>query len=173
MAWTDAINDIVNRYAGGTGGAASAPANPHEDYRNIAASSSPQVMADALAHTFRSDQTPSFPEMVSSLFRSSNPDQKAGLLSQLLASVGPGALASLPQLKDLCGSLGGQSNVTSAQAAQIPAEQVQLAAAHAQQNSPSIIDRVSSFYAQHPDAVKGLGAAAITIAIQKIARGNR
>jgi hypothetical protein len=47
---------------------------------------------------------------------------------------------------------------------------VEQAAAHAQQNSPSIIDRVSGFYAQHPDAVKGLGAAAITIALQHIAR---
>ena len=41
-------------------------------------------MADALAHAFRSDQTPSFPEMVSSLFRQSNPDQRAGLVDQSL-----------------------------------------------------------------------------------------
>ena len=47
---------------------------------------------------------------------------------------------------------------------------MQQAAAQAERANPSIIDRVSGFYAQHPDAVKGLGAAAITIAIQSIAR---
>ena len=170
MAWTDAICDIFNRYTAAAGGAASAPENPHEDYRNIAQSSSPRVMADALSHTFRSDQTPSFPEMVSSLFGSSNPDQKAGLLSQLLASLGPGALASLPQLKNLLEGSGGSPGITPSQASQITPEQVQQAATHAEQNNPTIIDRVSSFYAQHPDAVKGLGAAAITVAIQQIAR---
>jgi hypothetical protein len=89
MAWMDAISDIFNRYAGAAGGTASAPADPHQDYRNIAESAPPQVMADALAHAFRSDQTPSFPEMVSSLFRQSNPDQRAGLLDQLMGAIGP------------------------------------------------------------------------------------
>jgi hypothetical protein len=36
MAWTDAIGDIFNRYSGAAGGAASAPADPHQDYCNIA-----------------------------------------------------------------------------------------------------------------------------------------
>jgi hypothetical protein len=33
-----------------------------------------------------------------------------------------------------------------------------------------IVDRVSSFCAQHPDAVKGLGAAAITVALELFER---
>jgi ABC-type cobalamin transport system ATPase subunit len=123
-------------------------------------------MADGLAQAFRSDQTPSFPEMVASLFRQSNPDQRAGLLNHLIGSIGPAALASVPGLKEVSG---GQS-VTSQDASQISAEQVQQAAAHAQRQNPSIVDQVSGFYAQHPDVVKALGGAAISIAIQHIVR---
>jgi hypothetical protein len=170
MAWMDEISEIFNRYAGAAGGAVSAPADPHQDYRNIAESAPPQVMADALAHAFRSDQTPSFPEMVSSLFRQSNPDQRAGLLNQVMGAIGPAALANVPGLNELAGSSGGGQSVTSQQASQISAEQVQQAVAHAQRENPSIVDKISGFYAQHPDAVKALGGAAITIAIQHIAR---
>ena len=168
MPWMDAFSDIFNRYSGAAGGAAPAPADPHQDYRDIAEAAPPQVMADALAHAFRSDQTPSFPEMVSSLFRQSNPDQRVGLLNQLLGAIGPAALASVPGLKELGG--GGGQSVTSQQASQISSEQVQQAADHAQCDNPSIVERVSGFYAQHPGVVKALGSAAITIAIQHIAR---
>ena len=168
MAWTDAISDIVSRYTAGAGGTASAPADPHEDYRTIAQSASPRQITDALSDAFRSGQTPSFPDMVSGLFRESNPEQRAGLLGHLLSAIGPGALANIPGLSELAGS--GESGVTPRQASRISEGQVQQAAAQAERANPSIIDRVSGFYAQHPDAVKGLGAAAITIAIQSIAR---
>jgi hypothetical protein len=166
MSWLDEISSIVTRYVGGGSGTASAPADPHEDYRTVAQSAPPQVMADALAHTFRSDQTPSFPEMVSNLFRQSNPDQRAGLLNHLLGAIGPGALASIPGLKDLAG---GQT-VSPQKASQISPDQVQQIATQAQQQNPSIIDQVSGFYAKHPDVVKALGGVALSIAIQHIAR---
>jgi hypothetical protein len=166
----DAVSEIFNRYAGAAGGTASAPADPHQDYRNIAETAPPQVIADALAHAFRSDQTPSFPEMVSSLFRQSNPDQRAGLLNQLIAAIGPAALASVPGLKELAGNPDEGQSVTSEKASQVSAEQVQQAATHAQRENPSIVDQVSGFYAQHPGVVKALGGAAITIAIQHMAR---
>jgi len=170
MAWTDLISDIVNRYSGAAGGTASAPADPHQDYRNVAQSAPRQVMADALAHAFRSDQTPSFPEMVSGLFRASNPDQRAGLLNQLIGEISPAALASIPGLSGLAGSVGGGQSVTAQQASQISAEQVQQAADHAERSNPSIVDQVSGFYAQHPGVVKALGAAAITIALRHVAQ---
>ena len=160
MGWMDAINEICARYAGSAAGAASAPADPHQDYRNIAQAAPPEVLADALSHTFRSDQTPSFPDMVSNLFRESNSGQRSGLLRELIQAISPAALQQNPELKDLAGTSSGEVSV----------EQVKQAAAQAQQENPTIIDRVSKYYAQHPDVVKGLGAAAITIAIQSIAR---
>jgi hypothetical protein len=169
-AWTDAISDIFSRHGGSAAGTAAASADPHADYQAIAAAAPAQAMADALATAFRSDQTPSFPEMVSSLFRQSNPDQKAGLLSQLMGAVSPAVLAGVPELKDLAGSSAGGQGVTPQRASQISAEQVQRAAADAQRDNPSIVDQVSGFYARHPDVVKALGGAAISIAIQSMAR---
>jgi hypothetical protein len=170
MAWFDSIADIVTRYTSGGGGTASAPADPHSDYCNIANSAPSQVLADALAHTFRSDQTPSFPEMASTLFRQSNPNQQAGLLNQLMGAIGPAALASIPGLGALANRLGSGQSINPEMATQVSAEQVQQIAHHAERNNPSIVDQVSGFYAQHPDVVKALGGAAITIAIQHIAQ---
>jgi hypothetical protein len=169
MSWLDSVSEIVSRYASGGGGAASAPANPHQDYISIANSAPKSVLADALAHTFRSDQTPSFPDMVSSMFRQSNPNQQAGILNQLLSALGPGALTSVPSLQGLASRLGGGQSVTPQAASQISAEQVQQLAQQAERTNPSIVDQVSNFYAQHPDVVKALGGAAIAIAIQRIA----
>ena len=170
MGWMDAIGDIVNRYAGAAGGTASAPEDLHEDFMNVAKAAPPQVTADALAHAFRADQTPSFPEMVASLFQGSNPDQRAGLLNHLFGSAGASALASIPGLSNLAGSLGQSKTITPEQASQISPEQVQQAAEHAQQTNPSIVDQVSSFYAAHPTAVKALGTAAVTLVLQHITR---
>ncbi len=170
MAWKDIITDICNRYSGAAGGTASAPADPHEDYKSVAQAAPSNVMADGLAQAFRSDQTPSFPEMVASLFRESNPDQRAGLLNRLIGAISPGVLASLPELNRLTSGPGQGQSVTPQQANQVSPEQVQQAAAHAQNQDPSIIDQVSGFYAQHPHVVKALGGAALTIALQHIAR---
>jgi hypothetical protein len=170
MAWMDAISEIVNRYSGASGGTAAAPADPHQDFCNVAEAAPSQVISDALAHAFRSDQTPDFPKMVSSLFQESNPDQRAGLLNQLIAAIPPATLASIPGLSALAGSVSGGEGITPQQASQVSAEQVEKAAARAQSSNPSIIDRVSGFYAQHPHVVRALGGAVITIALQHISR---
>jgi hypothetical protein len=102
--------------------------------------------------------------MLGSLFNHSNPDQRAGILNQLLGSVGPGALGGLSSL------LGGGNSVTPDQAAQVPPQAVQQLAEHAQQKNPSIVDLASSFYAQHPGLVKTLGAGALALVMSHMSR---
>jgi hypothetical protein len=41
-------------------------------------------------------------------------------------------------------------------------------AAQAERRNPSVVDEVSGFYAQHPQAVKALGGLALTVALQHI-----
>lgn len=170
MPWIDEIQEIVGRYTGGAGGAASAPADAHDDFMNVAKTAPQQVTADALAHAFRSDQTPSFAEMVATLFQGSNPDQRAGLLNQLISSVGPSALACVPGLSALASGLERDQPITAEQTNEVSAEQVQQAAEHAHQTNNTIVDQVSNFYAAHPTAVKALGTAAVTLMMQHIAR---
>jgi len=167
MDWTNLINDVVQRYSGQGGGAAAAPANPHQDFQQVALAAPPNVVAGGIAQAFRSEQTPAFPEMLANLFRQSGPNQQAGLLTRLLGSLGPGALAGLPGLTGLSSLLQGGS-VTPQQATQVSPEQVQQIAAHAERQNPSIVDEISNFYAQHPDVMKAAGGLALTIALQHI-----
>lgn len=168
MGWADTIKELMGGGAGA--GTAQAPAvpNPEETFQQAAQQAPPHVVGAGLAEAFRSNQTASFPEMVSTLFSNSNPEQRAGLLSRLMGAAGPAALSSGP----LAGLLGGNTSgqVTPQQASQVPPEAVQQLAQHAQNQNPSIMDEVGSFYSQHPQVVKALGGLALSIAIQHMVR---
>jgi len=168
MSWLDALSGLAERYGGAGAGASAAPADPDLDYHNASQHAPPEVVADGLSQAFRSDRTPAFPEMVSNLFSHSDPTQRAGLLNRLLSGIGPGALAGLPG--GLAGLLGGRGEVTAREASQISPQQVQEIAAHAEKQDPSVVDQISSFYAQHPQVVKALGGLALTIALQHMIR---
>ncbi len=133
-------------------------------------------VAGGLAEAFRSDGTPPFGQMLATLFRNSNGQQRAGILNQLLGSVGPGLLASIGPggggLGSLAGLLGGggQPNVTPEQANQVPPETVQQLAEHAEKQNPSIVDEASRFYAQHPAVVQALGAGALALVMSHLSR---
>ena len=130
-------------------------------------------MGNGVAAAFRSDQTPPFADMVGRLFGQSNGQQQAGVLNQLLGSLNPAMLSGLGggALGRLLGSAGGTapSAVTPAQASQLTPEQVQEIAAHAEKQDPGIVDRLGSFYGQHPDLVKGLGGMALAVILGKMA----
>ena len=48
--------------------------------------------------------------------------------------------------------------------------QVRDIAKRAEQHNPGVIERVSSFYARHPELVRNLGRAALGIALRNMAR---
>ncbi len=139
----------------------------HQEARNAIASASPAALAQGLSAAFRSDRTPPFGEMVSHLFGQSSGDQKAGLLNHLL-SITPGGLA-----QDVLGVFGGKRQLTPEEAQQVPPEKVQQLAAKAHDQDPSVVDRVSEFYSQHPNLVKTLGVGALTYAVSHMVHGMR
>ena len=128
----------------------------------------PDLLGRGLAEAFRSDQTPPFGQMVGQLFGQSNSNQQAGVLNQLLASIAPMALSGLAggALSKMLQS--GTTQLSPAQAASLSKDQVQQIAAHAQQQSPGIVDQVGRFYADHPTLVKTVGGAALAIAMSKM-----
>jgi hypothetical protein len=71
----------------------------------------------------------------------------------------------------LGGATGGQPQITPEQASQLSPEQVQEIAQKAEQENPGVVERMGDFYAQHPNVVKGLGAAALAIALGHMAQG--
>jgi hypothetical protein len=124
-----------------------------------------------VTQALRSDQTPPFPQMVGQLFGQSNPDQRAGMLNQILASVGPSLLSG--GAGGILGSLlgGGRNQVTPEQANQLSPDQVTQIAAQAEQHNPGVVDQMGNFYSEHPTLVKALGGAALAIALGHMAQG--
>ena len=72
-------------------------------------------------------------------------------------------------MRELAGAAG-LSELKTNNANEVSAEQVQQIAAHAEKQDLSVIDRVSSFYAQHPEVVKAVGGLALGIALQHMVK---
>jgi hypothetical protein len=164
------LMDILRQYDNAQPGRSAPDAARH--FEQVAQEAPHAAVSQGLAEAFRADQTPPFGEMVAHLFGNSDPQQRAGVLNQLLGALGPGMLGAGAggALGDLMRRLGGGSTVTADQAAGVTPEQVQEVAHRAEQQQPGIIDKVSDFYAQHPDLVKTLGSAALAIALAKMAQ---
>ena len=143
-------------------------ANAETHFDEVAREAPRDQIADGLAATMRSNDTPPFAEMVSKMFGQSTPGQQAGLLNQILAALGPVAATALAG-----GALGkilpaGQSQVTPEQAAKLSPEQVSAIAGEAEQTQPGVVDQVSQFYAEHSSLIKVLGGAALAVALAKM-----
>lgn len=152
-------------------GANANPAQAEKDFDQVAQVAPQNQLSQGLRQAFRSEQTPPFSQMAAQLFGNSDPTQRAGMLNQILASVGPGVLASLGGM--FGGANAAPAQVTPEQASQITPEQVRQIAEQAEQHNPGIIDRMGDFYAQHPALIKGLGGAALAIALGHMAQGMK
>jgi hypothetical protein len=170
------ILDILQQYSD----PARAPTDRAEEhFDQVARQSSPQDLGNGVAAAFRSDATPPFGQMIGNLFGRSDPQQRAGILNQIIQSVGAGGLSSIAGgvLGRVLGGGAGSGNsaptITPEQASQISPADASAIAEHAEKRDPTIMDRAGEFYAQHPDLVKGLGAAALAIALGRMHSGQR
>jgi hypothetical protein len=165
------LGNILQQYLGGQNNANAGRAI--DDFDQVAQNASRPAMAQGVTEALRSDQTPPFPQMVSQLFDKSDATQRAGMLNQLISGIGPGLLSSIAG-----GALGGlfrgneaPAAVTPEQAATMSPEQVREIAEKAEQENPSIVDRMGDFYAEHPQLVKTIGGAALAILLGRVAQG--
>jgi hypothetical protein len=163
------LGNMLQQYLGG--GANANQAQAADDFDRVSQNVPREDLARGVTQALRSDQTPPFPQMVGTLFGNGNPDQRAGMLNQLLSSVGPALLSG--GAGGILGNLlgGGQNRVTPEQASQLSPDQVSQIAAQAEQHNPGIVDRMGDFYAEHPTLVKSLGGAALAIALGHMAQG--
>ncbi len=176
------LGSLLNQYLGGGAGGGT-PHQANDDFDRVASNAPPDVLARGVTGALRSDQTPPFPQMVSQMFGQSNPNQRAGMLNQLLATLGPAVLSQLASRAGGQGGLGGlgsifgggraPTQVTPEQASQVSPEEVRELAEKAEQENPSIVDRMGDFYAQNPTLVKAIGGAALAIALGHMAQNMR
>lgn len=149
---------------------ANPPKNVQQDYQQAAGTVPSSHLADAVSAAFRSGETPPFAQMITSLFTNSNPDQRAGILNQLLSAIGPSGAAA-GALGSLGGLLrGGNNKVSAEQANQVSPEAVQQLAEHAERQNPSIIDQAGRFYSQHPKLVQALGAGSLALIMSHLSK---
>jgi hypothetical protein len=177
MDWLNSIGGILQQYTGAS--AESAPGNVEEHFDQVAQAAPQSALAEGLAAAFRSNETPAFGQMVGTLFNNARGQQRASVLNALLAAAGPTILSQVMSrggggLSGLSGLLSsGQETITPEQADQVSPEAVQHIASEAEQADPSIIDRLSGFYSEHPTLIKTLGTAALTIALAKVAQSQQ
>ena len=173
------LMDVLGRYAQSPSGAAP---QAHADFEQVAREAPRDMLGNGLADAFRSEATPPFEQMVGQLFGNSDPHQRAGLLNEVLGSLGRSAAGGGLGGGGLGGALSGGvlggllrhaaagRQITPQDAQDVPTSEVEDAAREAARANPSIIDRVSQFYAQHPQLVQGLGQAALAVAMSSMAR---
>jgi hypothetical protein len=170
MTLIDQLSNVLKQYSGGSN---QDSANVGEHFDQVAQAVPQGAIAEGLSSAFRSDQTPAFGSLIGNLFGQSNGEQKAGVLNNLLGALGPGALSQIAGGGALASLLGGAKEITPEQAQNISPEVVQQLATHAEKTDPSIVDRASVFYAQHPTLVKTLGGAAMSIVLAKVAQRQK
>ena len=156
---------------------------PHvlDDFDQVASSVSPDDLAPGLEDAFNDDDTPPFEQMVGQLYERSDDDTRAGLLNEIINSLGGGqALATGAAgglfggiLGDLIRRRQGREAISARDMHNVPASEVERAAAQVRRSNPSIVETVSRFYARHPRLVQGLGQAAISILMSGMARRRR
>jgi hypothetical protein len=171
MTLLDSLKDVLKQYSNTS---TQNNANAADHFDQVSQAAPQNLIAEGLAAVFHSDQTPAFGNLVGNLFSQSSGEQKAGMLNQLLASVGPSALSQLAGGGALAGLFAGASKeITPDQAEKVSPELVQQMAVHAEKSDPSIVDKASAFYAQHPTLIKTLGGAALSIALAKVAERQK
>jgi hypothetical protein len=154
------LMDMLTQAVSGSGGA--------QQFGQITQNAPSDVLAKGLSAAFASDQTPAIGNMVGQLFGQSNGAQQAGMLNQLIGTLGPGVMAGLAG-----GVLGnvmspGQTQITPEQASQLTPQQVQDVVNHANEVHPGVADQLGQFYAQHRGLINTLGGIAATVAMMKM-----
>jgi DNA uptake protein ComE-like DNA-binding protein len=164
MGLLDEMRGMLAQYAAGAAPAGDAQAH----FQQMAGAVDQQTLAHGIATAIQSDQTPPFAQLASQLFASGSGDQKMAMLSTLLSAISPEQRAQLGSLIPGLGSA--VASPTSVDPSAVSPEAVQTLAQHVEQHNPSIVERMSQLYAEHPMLVSTLGSAVMTLAMRTIAQ---
>ncbi|HUP96944.1 MAG TPA: hypothetical protein VM073_03330 [Usitatibacter sp.] len=141
------LMDVLGRYAQQSH---QPPPDVLDDFDRVAQEAEPDALSEGLEDAFNAEVTPPFEQMVGQLYGRSDSHQRAGLLREILGS-----------------------RFSPDEAQHMPVNEVEAAAADAARQNPSIIQRVSRFYAEHPQLVQTLGQVALSVAMSGMARRRR
>jgi hypothetical protein len=162
---------------------------PDQHFDQVVAHAPANELGKGVAEAFRSDKTPDMGQMVGQLFGNSNGSQQAGVLNQILASLGPAAAAAIaggvlgrmmnpttaqaksaeaPAANATLSAQAAPTQITPAQASTLSVDQVKEIVNTAGQQNPGLADQLGSYYAEHSGLIKTLGAAALAITMARM-----
>jgi hypothetical protein len=149
---------------------------PDQHFDQVVAHAPANELGKGVAEAFRSDKTPDMGQMVGQLFGNSSGSQQAGMLNQILATLGPAAASAIaggvlgrmmaPNAAQTSSTAATQ--ITPAQASTLSPEQVKDIVNTAGQQNPGLADQLGSYYAEHSGLIKTLGAAALAITMARM-----
>jgi hypothetical protein len=170
MDWMKQLGGVLNTYANGAGNQSRAEA----DFDQVSRTAPRDALSSGLADAFRSPQTPPFASMLSQMFAQSNRSQRASVVNTLITTLGPMVVARILSQRGapVPSQLQAGQALAPDAAEQIPPDAVEALAKEAEDKDPSIVERVSEFYAGQPAVIKALGGAALVVAMAKIAQSQ-
>jgi hypothetical protein len=172
MDWLNQVTDVLDKYS--VGPTSEIPGSVEADFDRLSRHAPPATVSEGLTEAFRSNQTPPFASMLSQLFGRSPSTQKSNVLNTLVATLGPALVAQLLARHGATRAAteleGGNTRVSPDVAEQVSQKSIEAIAAEAEKKDPSIVDRISKFYAEQPALIKTLGGLALTIAMAKVAQ---
>lgn len=136
---------------------------PDQHFDEVVANAPANELGKGVAEAFRSDQTPDMGQMVGQLFGNSNGSQQAGMLNQVLASLGPAAIAAIAG-----GVLGRlvQPNATPAQTQPNAAPTHQVL--KEESSAPVLIDAAAPVLTEAAAPVQITPAQASTLSVEQV-----
>jgi hypothetical protein len=161
---------------------------PEQHFDKVVAHAPANELGKGVAEAFRSDKTPDMGQMVGQLFGNSNGSQQAGMLNQVIASLGPAAIAAiaggvLSRMTQASAAPAAPAvqaapvapavptapvQITPAQASTLSPDQVKEIVNTAHKENPGLADQLGSYYAEHSGLIKTLGAAALAITMARM-----
>jgi hypothetical protein len=159
---------ILELIAQAAAAAAAGSKQNHPQFDQVTQHAPDDLLAKGLSAAFGSNQTPPIGNMVSQLFGQSNGAQQAGMLNQLIRTLGPTLVTGLAGGMLAKAMRPGQTEVSEEQAAKLTPQQVQEVVNEANDAHPGIADQMGDFYAQHKGLINTLGGLAATVALMKM-----
>ena len=170
MSRENDVSAVLQQYATETG--VHSMQKVEQDFVAVAQSVPAEHVTSGLAEAMHSEQTPPFEDMVGESYGRGSDELRAAMLKQLIDGASPNVVK--PLIDDgLLSSVANTSGpIDTALVQNLDTEVVRRIAREAAQEDPSVIDRMSQFFAVDPAAGRTLGGAALSVALNKIAEAR-
>lgn len=166
------VSAVLRQYAAETG--VHSVQKVEQDFVAIAQQVPAQEVTGGLVQAIHSEQTPPFDELMRQSFERADAGQRAAMLKRLLEGASPRVLSPLTDNTVLRYIARDEYHVVSVHADDaigglLSPGVFQQIAGEAAAHDPTVVDRMSEFYAVDPDAGRTLGGAALSVALGKMA----